>query len=112
MNQINEMITDIKNVFEEYLRERRGEHYAFSRLWEEFYDDDPDEEMIVYNLIIANLNLEQKEITENQTRCIERVFRDYMNNKEKIISYYEEDNNIIISLIDNIKKKITNSDNS
>lgn len=56
MGQFEKMRNDIQSIYIQYLKKNRGVEYVFSRLWEEYDDDEPDEEMVVYNLIIARKN--------------------------------------------------------
>ena len=51
---VREMLKDLENDYQKYISMNRGESYVFAVLWEDFYDSDPNEEMIICNLIIAN----------------------------------------------------------
>lgn len=69
------MTADIRDIYGRYSRKGRGVEYVFARLWEDYFDENPDEEMIVYNLIIAKINLEETVITYNNRKCIDRAVK-------------------------------------
>lgn len=103
---VKEMLKDFDDDYEIYLSERRGVQYVFMRLWDEFYDNAPDEEMTVCNLIIARMNLKASYISDNHKRLVKRYMSFYKNNENKIRSYYsEEDIKLIEEIVDEINSK-------
>lgn len=100
---VKEMLKDFDDDYEIYLSERRGEQYVFMRLWEDFYDNAPDEEMTVCNLIIARMNLRASYISDNHKRLVRRAMNFYKNNEKEIRAYYDEGD---IKLIEDIVYEI------
>lgn len=90
MDMLDKMMASINSIYRRYLDTDRGEQYALARLWEDYYDEDPDEEMIIYNMIIAKINLEQQTITSNNWKCISRAIEYYEKNKEKVEIVYSK----------------------
>ena len=76
---VREMLKDLENDYQKYISMNRGESYVFAVLWEDFYDSDPNEEMIICNLIIANMNLKASHVV--------------------IKGYYDEENLILVDEI-------------
>ena len=104
MGQFDEMLNDIQSIYIQYLKKNRGIEYVFARIWEDFYDDEPDEEMIIYNLIIAKKNIEEEVITDNNWKCINIAVKEYEHNKGKIELFFsEEDNRAIQQIYNEIK---------
>lgn len=104
MGKLNEMIEDINYIYVRYMKNNRGKEYVFARLWDDYYDDNPDEEMIVYNMIIAKKNIEEKIVTDTDYRCIKRVMKNYEDNQEKMKLYLgEEDDKELYRIYDMIK---------
>lgn len=75
----------------------------FAVLWEDFYDSDPDEEMIICNLIIANMNLKASHVENTHKELIKRSMNFYKSNIDRIKGYYDKENLI---LIDEIAREI------
>ena len=105
MRQLNEMIAGINYIYERYTKKNRGKEYVFARLWEDYYDDNPDEEMTVYNMIIAKKNIEEKIISDNNLKCIRMAVKNYENNQEKIKMYFSEKDNMEIYQMYNVLNK-------
>lgn len=107
MSQIDEMTADIRYIYERYSKKGRGVEYAFARLWEDYFDENPDEEMIVYNLIIAQINLEETVITDNNRKCIDRAVKNYEVNQSRIETHFtEQDRAALARICDEIKSKM------
>ena len=106
MGQIDEMIADIRDIYKRYSKKGRGAEYVFARLWEDYFDENPDEEMIVYNLIIAQINLETV-ITDNNRKCIDRAVKNYEVNKSRMETHFtEQDGAALARICDEIKSKM------
>lgn len=105
MKQLNEMIAGINYIYERYTKKNRGKEYVFARLWEDYYDDNPDEEMTVYNMIIAKKNIEEKIISDNNLKCIKMAVKNYENSQEKIKMYFSEKDNMEIYQMYNVLSK-------
>lgn len=104
MGKLNEMIAGINYIYVRYMKKNRGKGYVFARLWDEYYDDNPDEEMIVYNMIIAKKNIEEKIVSDIDYKSIKRVIKSYENNQEKIKLYLgEEDDKELYQIYNSIK---------
>lgn len=107
MGQFDEMLNDIQSIYIRYLKKNRGVEYVFARLWEDYYDDEPDEEMTIYNLIIAKKNLEEEVITDNNWKCINRAVKNCENNRAQIELFFSEgDNKAIQQMCNEIKSKL------
>lgn len=104
--QLNKMIENIDNTYERYMKKNRGKEYVFARLWEDYYIENSDEEMIVYNLIIAKKNIEEKTVSNNNWNCIGRVVKKYENNQESIRNFFSGKDCMVISQIYNDLKII------
>ncbi len=101
------MIADIRDIYERYSQKGRGTEYVFARLWEDYFDENPDEEMIVYNLIIAQMNLEETVITANNRKCIDRAVKNYEVNKGCMETHFtEQDRAALVRICDEIKSKM------
>lgn len=107
MLRLDEMTSDIHGIYERYLRKDRGAEYVFARLWEDFYDENPDDEMIVYNLIIAQINLEQPVITNNNRKCIDRAVKNFEAAKARVCALFtEQDRAAFTRMCDEVKSKM------
>lgn len=104
MRQFNEMMYDIQSIYVRYLKKNRGVEYVYARLWEDYYDENPDEEMIIYNLIIARKNVEEKVITNNNFICINRAVKNYENNQRQIELFFTKEDSIAIQQMCNVIK--------
>lgn len=100
---VREMLKDLENDYQKYISMNRGESYVFAVLWEDFYDSDPNEEMIICNLIIANMNLKASHVENTHKELIKRSMNFYKSNIDRIKGYYDEENLI---LIDEIAREI------
>lgn len=96
MGQFDEMMDDIQSIYARYLKKNRGVEYVYARLWEDYYDENPDEEMIIYNLIIARKNIEEKVISNNNFICINRAVKNYENNQKQIELFFTKEDRIAI----------------
>ena len=106
MGKFDEMLNDIQSIYIRYLKKNRGVEYVFARLWEDFDDDEPAEEMTIYNLIIAKKNIEEEVITDNNWKCINSAVKNYENNQGKIELFFsKEDNKAIQQIYNEIKSK-------
>ena len=104
MGKLNEMIAGINCIYENWMKKNRGKEYVFARLWEEYDDNNPDEEMIVYNMIIAKKNIEEKTVSNNNYKCIKEVMKNYEDNQEKMKLYLgEEDDKELYQIYNMIK---------
>ncbi len=110
MKKLNDMLTDIQSIYSNYLNRNRGVEYVFARLWEDFYDDTPDVEIIIYNLLIAKENVEKGVVTNNNLTCINKAINYYEENKEKVRVFLSEKDSISIDKICNDLKIIICSD--
>lgn len=106
MLRLDEMTSDIRGIYERYLRKDRGAEYAIARLWEDFHDENPDEEMTVYNLIIAQINLEQLIITDNNRKCVDRAVKNYESAKESVCALFtEQDRAALAQMCNEVKER-------
>lgn len=104
MLNIKEMIKDIE---EEYLCDsaKIDTKYALSKLWDNYDDCDLDEEMLLYNLIIAYFNVKSGEVTDGQRKCIKEVIRKYDEDSELVKSSLNtDDNKDLLQMITHIKE--------
>lgn len=103
MLNIKEMIKDIE---EDYTRDvnKQDSKYALAKLWDNYYDEDPDEEMLLYNLIIAHFNIKSGEVTSGQKKCIMDVLNIYNMLREDVEKCLDvEDNMMLSEMIEYIK---------
>ena len=103
MLNIKEMIKDIE---EDYARDvnKQDSKYALAKLWDNYFDEDPDEEMLLYNLIIARFNIESGEVTNGQQKCIIDILNIYSTLREKVEECLDaEDNKILCEMVEDIK---------
>ena len=109
MYPVKRMITDMKEMYDMYLREDRGIKYVFIRLWDE-YDTwhCPNEEImlkiLVFDIIIASMNIkEDTSIVASFGIEIRRMMSEYEESKEKLPIYYDDnDMKLIEDMIDQI----------
>ena len=107
MLNIKEMIKDIE---EDYTRDvnKQDSKYALAKLWDNYYDEDPDEEMLLYNLIIARFNIKSGEVTSGQKKCIMDVLNIYNMLREDVEKCLDvEDNMMLNEMIEYIKNGLT-----
>ena len=96
MLNIKEMIKDIE---EDYTRDvnKQDSKYALAKLWDNYYDEDPDEEMLLYNLIIARFNIKSGGVTSGQKKCIMDVLNIYNMLREDVEKYLDVEDNMMLS---------------
>lgn len=96
MLNIKEMIKDIE---EDYARDvnKQDSKYALAKLWDNYYDEDPDEEMLLYNLIIARFNIESGEVTSGQKKCVMDALKFYNILREDVEKCLDVEDNMILS---------------
>ena len=96
---VSEMLKYLENDYQKYISMKRGESYVFAILLEDFNDSDPDEEMIICNLIIANMNLKANHVEDTHKELIKRSMSFYKSNIDRIKGYYDKENLILIDEI-------------
>ncbi|MCM1500692.1 MAG: hypothetical protein NC124_19695 [Clostridium sp.] len=108
MCSVKEMIFFVKEMYLMYSKRNQGMVYVFGNLWEayETYYCSEEEDMLqtlVYDIIIASMNLQEEVLTSSQKFCIRETIITYAKYKEKIYMYYDDnDMKLIESMIDQI----------
>lgn len=102
------MILYIEEAYHMYYKNALGPVYIFGNLWEayaiEYCSNQEDTiKMLVYNIIIANMNLQEEALTSSQKFCIGETIISYEKHKEKIYMYYDDnDIKLIEGMVDQI----------
>lgn len=102
MLNIKEMIKDIE---EDYTRDvnKQDSKYALAKLWDNYFNEDLDEEMLLYNLIIARFNIESGKVTSGQKKCIIDVLNIYNTLREDVKKCLDvEDNKTLSEMLEYI----------
>ena len=97
MYPVQKMIQDMEEEYLMLLKEDRGIEYVFIRFWED-YDTFGHRnnkmlmlQTLVFDIIIADMNLKEQRITRGNKMGIKRMMREYEENKEKLHIYYDDD---------------------
>lgn len=86
INEINELIENINESYNEFLQKNRGERYAIARLFEEFhmYNNGDLIEDIIVNIVIGELIIKQDSVFKGTLECIKKSLQRYENAKEEL----------------------------
>ena len=86
INQINELVENINEAYNEFIEKNRGERYAIARLFEEFdtYNNGDLVEDIVTNMAIGEIVIEQDSVFIGNLQCIKKSLQKYENIKEEL----------------------------
>lgn len=108
MCPVKQMISFMEETYLLYSKRNQGLVYVFGNLWKayEIYYCSEEEDMLqtlVYDIIIANMNLQEELLTPSQKFCIGETIIAYEKHKEKIFIYYDDnDIKLIEDMIDQI----------
>lgn len=85
INDINELIENINEAYNEFLEKKRGERYAIARLFEEFdtYNNGDLVEDIIVNMTIGELIIKQDSVFNGNLECIKKSLEIDENAKEE-----------------------------
>ncbi|MDB2152536.1 Imm3 family immunity protein [Clostridium butyricum] len=86
INDINELIENINEAYNEFLEKKRGERYAIARLFEEFdtYNNGDLVEDIIVNMTIGELIIKQDSVFNGNLECIKKSLEIDENAKEEL----------------------------
>lgn len=86
INEINELVENINEAYNEFLEKNRGERYAIARLFEEFdtYNNGDLVEYIIVNLAIGEIIIKQDSVFKGNLECIKKTLQKYENLKEDL----------------------------
>lgn len=86
INEINELVENINEAYNEFLEKNRGERYAIARLFEEFdtYNNGDLVEDIIVNMAIGEIVIEQDSIFKGNLECIKKSLHKYETVKEEL----------------------------
>lgn len=86
INEINELVENINEAYNEFIEKNRGERYAIARLFEEFgtYNNGDLVEDIVINMAIGEIVIEQESVFIGNLECIKKSLGKYENVKEEL----------------------------
>jgi glutathionyl-hydroquinone reductase len=86
INEINELVENINEAYNEFIEKNRGERYAIARLFEEFdtYNNGELAEDIVVNMAIGEIIIEQDSVFKGNLECIKKSLHKYENVKEEL----------------------------
>lgn len=108
MYPVKEMVTEIEGMYHMFLKDNLGSAYVFGNLRDIYRPDVQTDEglmiqSLIYDIIIASVNLQEEVLTSSQKFCIGETIIAYEKHKEKIFMYYD-DNDIkqIEDMIDQI----------
>lgn len=86
INEINELVENINEAYNEFIEKNRGERYAIARLFEEFdtYNNGDLLEDIVINMAIGEIVKKQDSVFIGNLECIKKSLEKYENIKEEL----------------------------
>lgn len=108
MYPVEEMILFIKRKHLMYFKRNPEVDYVLGNLWDIYgtvgsVDEEDVLQTLVYDIIIASMNLQEEVLTSSQKFCIRETIITYAKYKEKIYMYYDDnDMKLIESMIDQI----------
>ena len=85
INELNELIDDINEAYNEFVEQNRGERYAIARLFDEFDtmgSEDIDD--IITNMAIGELIIKQDSVFIGNLQCIKKSLMNFDNLKNEL----------------------------
>lgn len=106
MNVVEEMIDSKYRNYLRYLKREKDVQHVFLRLWEDCFAKDPDEDILVLNIIVSKMSLVAGQVDITAKYSIKNAMLNYEKMKDKLKIYYsEEDNKIIDDMVAEINSQ-------